>query len=148
MGNLMDQQVAAIMRASADEARRFNHDMIEPDHLLLSIIRGPDTTARTILVSLGFDLKQAENELLDVMPAASKTISGKIPPSRHAKRVVEEAINESRRQNRFEDMRPEDILVGLYVSDKGFIHQMLHVRGITVERIRAAADAIRHATAR
>ena len=63
MSNEFTQQVSDIVVYGKEEANRLQNDHIEPEHLLLGILRDGECKAAEILKSLYLDLKGIKNEL-------------------------------------------------------------------------------------
>ena len=63
MSNEFTQQVSDIVVYGKEEANRLQNDHIEPEHLLLGILRDGECKAAEILKSFYLDLKGIKNEL-------------------------------------------------------------------------------------
>ena len=63
MSNEFTQQVSDIVVYGKEEANRLMNDHIEPEHLLLGIIRDGECKAAEILKSFFLDLKAIKGEL-------------------------------------------------------------------------------------
>ena len=63
MSNEFTQQVSDIVVYGKEEANRLQNDHIEPEHLLLGILRDGECKAAEILKSFYLDLKGSKNEL-------------------------------------------------------------------------------------
>ena len=65
-------QAKMALELSSCEALRLNHGYIGTEHLLLGIIQAGDGVAVEVLVSLGVDLEQLRNEVIDHISESSE----------------------------------------------------------------------------
>jgi excisionase family DNA binding protein len=68
-----------VLALSIDEAQRFGHNYIGPEHLLLALIRMEDGIAAGVLASLGASLEKVRSQTSQVLNAA-RTPHPPVPP--------------------------------------------------------------------
>jgi ATP-dependent Clp protease ATP-binding subunit ClpC len=69
-----------IIDYAIDEARRFNHDYVGTEHLLLGMLRDTDGVAARVLVTLGVSLELAREVVLNLLGLSD--VSGEPPATR------------------------------------------------------------------
>src|SRR5262245_57780505 len=89
-----------VMQLANGEARRFNHEYIGTEHILLGMIKENSGVAATVLKNLDIDLNKVRREVeLIVMPGPRPIALSKLPQTPRAKKVIEYAIEEARGLN-------------------------------------------------
>jgi ATP-dependent Clp protease ATP-binding subunit ClpA len=119
-----------------EEAREMNHNYIGTEHILLALLRRPDTLpdqidggASNILGEFGMTLEGVRQEVLDKVGAgAGKRLSGHIPFTPRAKKVLELSLREAL-QLHHHYIGTEHILLGLIREDKGVAAQVMREHG-------------------
>ena len=119
-----------------EEAREMNHNYIGTEHILLALLRRPDGLpnqvdggASGILGEFGMTLEGAREEVLDKVGAgAGKRVSGHIPFTPRAKKVLELSLREAL-QLHHNYIGTEHILLGLIREDKGVAAQIMREHG-------------------
>jgi hypothetical protein len=53
------------------EARHFNHSYIGTEHILLALVREPESIASEILLNLGVDPKKVREKVVELLTSAS-----------------------------------------------------------------------------
>jgi len=61
------ERARKVIVLAKEEARRFNHDYIGTEHILLGLIREGEGVASQVLLNLGLDLDSVRNEVLNVL---------------------------------------------------------------------------------
>jgi ATP-dependent Clp protease ATP-binding subunit ClpA len=115
-----------------EEAREMNHNYIGTEHILLALLRQPDGLpnqvdggASGILGEFGMTLDGVRQEVLDKVGAgAGKRLSGHIPFTPRAKKVLELSLREAL-QLHHHYIGTEHILLGLIREDKGVAAQIM-----------------------
>ena len=86
-----------VLALAQDEAIRFNHNYMGPEHLLLGLVREGERVAGTVLASMGVELSRTRRELENLIGRGdSGTPPGEITLIPRAKKVIELAIDEAR----------------------------------------------------
>jgi ATP-dependent Clp protease ATP-binding subunit ClpC len=119
-----------------EEAREMNHNYIGTEHILLALLRRPDDLpnqadggASGILGEFGMTLDGVRQEVLDKVGAgAGKRLSGHIPFTPRAKKVLELSLREAL-QLHHNYIGTEHILLGLIREDKGVAAQIMREHG-------------------
>lgn len=123
------------LTASQGEAQRLNHDYIGPEHLLLGLIRDSKNTASKVLTNLGVDLSRVRASVEFLLRKAEKPATIEIGLTDNAKRAIELAIDECRRQ-KVHFIGTEHLLLGILLED-GLAAVILKSFGVTVKKARA-----------
>lgn len=123
------------LTASEKEARRLNHDYIGPEHLLLGLIRDSENTACKVLTNLDVDLTDLRAAIEFLLETGKKPPTVEIGLSEQAKRVLELAIDECRRQ-KVSFIGTEHLLLGILLEG-GVAAGVLRNLGVTVGKVRA-----------
>ena len=137
-----------------EEAREMNHNYIGTEHILLALLRCPDGRpnqvdggASGILGEFGMTLEGVREEVLDKVGAgAGKRVSGHIPFTPRAKKVLELSLREAL-QLHHNYIGTEHILLGLIREGKGVAVQimrehgdLLAIRATVLERVPAGDE--------
>jgi ATP-dependent Clp protease ATP-binding subunit ClpA len=137
-----------------EEAREMNHNYIGTEHILLALLRRPDGLpdqadgiASGILGEFGMTLEGVRQEVLDkVGVGAGKRLSGHIPFTPRAKKVLELSLREAL-QLHHNYIGTEHILLGLIREDKGVAAQimrehgdLLAIRAAVLDRVPAGSE--------
>ena len=75
MFNRFTERARKVIILAKEEARRFNHDYIGTEHILLGLIREGESVASQVLLNLGLDLERVRNEVMTVLGAATPGFS-------------------------------------------------------------------------
>src|SRR5450759_1526966 len=95
-----------VMPLANQEAQRFNHEYVGPEHLLL-------------------DLRKIRNEVEKIVQAGPEMVTmGKLPQTPRAKKAIEYAIEEARNLNH-NYVGTEHLLLGLLREQEGVAAQVL-----------------------
>ncbi len=119
------------------QAERFNHNYIGTEHLLLGLIKLGKGRAIHILETLGIqniDSVRIETEIM--LRPETEVVTGPIPYTPRAKKVLELAIDEASSLN--QSVGTEHLLLALLREDLGVAAQVLKEFGIVVEKIKGA----------
>jgi ATP-dependent Clp protease ATP-binding subunit ClpA len=119
-----------------DEAIRFNHNYIGPEHLLLALIREGEGVAGRVLNGLGIPLSKVRGEVERIIGRGESTTSpSEITLTPRAMKVIELAIDESAKLGHH-DVRTEHLLLGLIRDDTSMACAILKSQGAKLETIR------------
>jgi ATP-dependent Clp protease ATP-binding subunit ClpA len=132
---------------SQEEARKFHHNYIGTEHILLGLLGEPDGLACHALAGLGMSLEDARQEVEDLVGSskAKKAPSGHIPFTPRAKKTLEYGLREALELHH-EYIGTEHILLGLIREgetgeDEGHAVKVLK-RHAELPAIRAAVLAL------
>jgi ATP-dependent Clp protease ATP-binding subunit ClpC len=125
-----------VMALANQEALRLGPQYIAPEHILLGLLKEGTGVGATVLKNLGVDLRQAHEQLSRTLESGDKNATnGKLPHAPNAKRVIEQAIAESRALGH-NYVGTEHLLLGLATVQPTTAAQFLADLGATVEKIR------------
>jgi ATP-dependent Clp protease ATP-binding subunit ClpA len=125
-----------------DEAIRFNHNYIGPEHLLLGLIREGEGVAARVLNGMGIPLSRVRGEVERIIGRGESTSSpSEITLTPRAKRVIDLAIDESAKLGHH-DVRTEHLLLGLIRDDTSNACEILKSQGAKLETIRVHVIAM------
>jgi ATP-dependent Clp protease ATP-binding subunit ClpA len=98
-GDLMFERFTSRARHAVvlaqEEARRLQHNYIGTEHVLLGLLGEPGGLAFRALDGFGMSLEGTREEVKALVGTGSKTISGHIPFTPHAKKTLELALREA-----------------------------------------------------
>jgi len=69
--NRFTERARKVIVLAKEEARRFNHDYIGTEHLLLGLIREGEGVASQVLLNLGLDLNRVRSEIMELLGSAT-----------------------------------------------------------------------------
>src|SRR5947209_49666 len=125
-----------VMQLANQEAQRFNHEFIGTEHILLGLIKEGSGVAANVLQNLEINLGQVRQEIDQiVLPGPDNTITGKLPQTPRAKKVIEYAIAEARDLNH-NYVGTEHLLLGLLREEEGLAAQVLMNLNLKLEEVR------------
>ena len=136
MSNEFAQQVSDIVVYGKEEANRLQNDHIEPEHLLLGILRDGECKAAEILKSFYLDLKGIKNEL--EIQLREKSIQGNysqdITFSEEASKILTLSKLEAKLMNN-EKVDTPHILLAIMRDNQNNAYKILDKNDVTYEKI-------------
>jgi ATP-dependent Clp protease ATP-binding subunit ClpC len=129
-----EQAIKAIMLAQ-EEARRLGHNFVGTEQILLGLVGEGTGIAARVLLEMGVNLKEARNEIENIIGRGSGFLPPEIPFTPRVKRIFETALNEAR-QLGHNYIGTEHILLGLIQDDEGVAAKVLQNLGIDRPRVR------------
>ncbi|PIV39681.1 MAG: NDP-hexose 4-ketoreductase, partial [Candidatus Omnitrophica bacterium CG02_land_8_20_14_3_00__42_8] len=97
MFNRFTERARKVIILAKEEAKRFNHDYIGTEHILLGLLKEGEGVAAVVLQKMGLNLQQIRMEIEKIVkPGPSTVVSGDIPFTPTAKKVVELSSEEAR----------------------------------------------------
>ena len=136
MFNKFTERARKVILLAKQEAKRFNHDYIGTEHVLLGLLREGEGVAAAVLQSLGMNLNNIRLEvekLVQVGPAT--VVSGDLPFTPKAKKVMELAMEEARTLGH-NYIGTEHLLLGLIREGEGVASQVFMNMGLDLEKVR------------
>ncbi len=130
------ERARRVLTLAQEEAQRFNHANIGPEHVLLGIVGEPDGVAAKVLVSMGISLNKVRSAVEFIIGHGEATTRGEVGLSPGAKRVIELAIDEARYIGH-NYIGTEHLLLGLLREGEGIAARVLDSLGVTLEKVRA-----------
>lgn len=138
MFNRFTERARKVILLAKEEARRFNHDYIGTEHILLGLIREGEGVASAVLQNLGLNLENIRLEIEKVVQVGPSTVvSGDIPFTPKAKKVIELAMEEARSLGH-NYIGTEHLLLGLIREGEGVAAQVLINLGLDLTKVRRA----------
>ncbi len=136
MFNRFTERARKVIILAKEEARRFNHDYIGTEHILLGLIREGEGVAAAVLQKMGLSLENIRLEIEKlVQPGPATQIMGDIPFTPRAKKALELAAEEARALGH-NYIGTEHLLLGLIREGEGVASQVLLNLGLDLERVR------------
>lgn len=136
MSNEFTQQVSDIVVYGKEEANRLQNDHIEPEHLLLGILRDGECKAAEILKSFYLDLKGIKNELETQLREKSilENYSQDISFSEEASKILTLSKLEARLMND-EKVDTPHILLAIMRDNQNNAYKVLEKNDVTYEKV-------------
>ncbi|MBU1912509.1 MAG: ATP-dependent Clp protease ATP-binding subunit [Candidatus Omnitrophica bacterium] len=136
MFNRFTERARKVILLAKEEAKRFNHDYIGTEHILLGLIREGEGVAAVVLQKMGLNLQQIRMEIEKIVkPGPPMVVSGDIPFTPTAKKVIELSSEEARSLGH-NYIGTEHILLGLIREGEGVASQVLVNLGLDLNKVR------------
>jgi ATP-dependent Clp protease ATP-binding subunit ClpC len=129
------ERARRIVVHAQEEARKLNHNYIGTEHLLLGLLREPESVAARALRELDISLDAARGQVIEIIGRGTESPSGHIPFTPRAKKVLELSLREAL-QLGHNYIGTEHILLGMIREGEGVAAQVLTTLGGTPERVR------------
>jgi ATP-dependent Clp protease ATP-binding subunit ClpB len=133
-----------IIQAAIEIAQNYNNQLIEPEHVLGSLVQESGNIADTVIQKTGGNINRLKikvNELLQSLPKVSGTGIGSQSMSNDTAKLLDEAAVEARNL-KDEYISTEHILLALSASD-GKAGRLLKENGISHDEILTALKDVR-----
>jgi ATP-dependent Clp protease ATP-binding subunit ClpC len=124
-----------VIVAAQEEARRFNHNYIGTEHLLLGMLAEPDGIAHQVLATAGVSLDDVRARVQATVGRGKRPPSGHIPFTPSAKKVLELALREALNL-RHNYIGTEHMLLGLIQERDGLGARLLTEAGVDLLIVR------------
>jgi len=136
MFNRFTERARKVIILAKEEARRFNHDYIGTEHILLGLVREGEGVAASVLQKMGVSLEKIRLEIEKlVQPGPTTQIIGDIPFTPRAKKALELAAEEARSLGH-NYIGTEHLLLGLIREGEGMASQVLLNLGLDLNTVR------------
>ena len=137
MFNRFTERARKVILLAKEEAKRFNHDYMGTEHILLGLIREGEGVAAAVLQKLGLSPEKIRLEVEKLVQSGPTTmVSGDIPFTPKAKKVIELAMEEARSLGH-NYIGTEHLLLGLIREGEGVASQVLMNLGLDLNRVRS-----------
>ncbi|OGW80176.1 MAG: hypothetical protein A3G33_09030 [Omnitrophica bacterium RIFCSPLOWO2_12_FULL_44_17] len=131
------ERARKVIILAKEEAKRFNHDYIGTEHILLGLIKEGESVAAAVLQNLGLSLDTIRLEVEKLVQfGPSMIVSGDIPFTPKAKKVIELAMDEARRLGH-NYIGTEHLLLGLIKEGEGVASHVLMNVGLDLNKVRS-----------
>lgn len=128
-----------VMQLASQEARRFGHEYVGTEHILLGIVAEGAGVAANVLKNLDVDLRKLRHEVERIVQSgpgpSDEPPGGAVPLTPRAKKVVEYSIDEAKTLGH-NYVGSEHILLGLIREEEGVAGQVLGNLNVTLTAIR------------
>jgi len=136
MFNRFTERARKVIILAKEEAKRFNHDYIGTEHILLGLIREGEGVAANVLEKMGVSLENIRIEIEKlVQPGPATQIMGDLPFTPRAKKALELAAEEARSLGH-NYIGTEHLLLGLIREEEGVASQVLLNLGLDLNTVR------------
>ena len=136
MFNRFTERARKVIVYAKEEARRFNHDYIGTEHLLLGLVREGEGVAAAVLQKLGVDLETIRIEVEKLVQAGPQTqVLGDIPFTPRSKKALELSAEEARALGH-NYIGTEHLLLGLVKEGEGMAYRVLLNLGLDLGKLR------------
>jgi ATP-dependent Clp protease ATP-binding subunit ClpC len=141
--NFTDRSRRALQGAG-DEAAALHHDYIGPEHILLALLRDPDSAAVAVLTALDCNLDGIRTQVHDIVkPGTGAAPAGALRPfTSRVKQALEFTMRAARDDNS-SAVGTQHVLVGLLREEKSVAAQVLVNSGVSLGAVTAALSGIR-----
>ena len=117
-----------------EEAQRFDHAYMGTEHLLLGLLRNPQSQASRVIVNLGAELANIKSQLEGVIGRRGSLFTGTSGLTRRCQRVIEGASRVARTSGE-RTVGTGHLLYALVEQPEDMAAQLLESAGITAERV-------------
>ena len=129
------ERAQKVLYLAQDEARRLGHPAVGTEHLLLGLLREGEGIAARALQALGVDLDKVRKEVEKIVAPGEARLIGEVGLTPRAKKVLELAQEEGRRQG-VSYVGTEHILLGLIREGEGVAARILLAQGLSLDKVR------------
>jgi ATP-dependent Clp protease ATP-binding subunit ClpC len=124
-----------------EEAQKYGEGYVSTEHLLLGLVREPDSVAARVLDRLGVSLNRIRTEVEKQLPRGEARQSQEMTLTPRAKRVIDLAYDEARNLNNTY-IGTEHLLLGLIREGDGLAGRILAKLGVELDRGRREVMAL------
>ena len=125
-----------VMALAREEARRYNHEYIGTEHILLGLVKEGSGVAANVLQNLDIELKKIRIEVEKIVQTGPDLVSvGQLPFTPKVKKVLEFALEEAKNLGH-NYIGTEHLLLGLLREHEGVAAQVLLNLGVKFEDVR------------
>ena len=129
------ERARRVLTNAQEEAQHFNHNYIGTEHLLLGLLRDPNSVAAKVLHRVGVLPMEVRVAVEFIIGRGEESISGEIGLTPRAKKVIELSVEEARQLNH-SYIGTEHLLLGLIREGEGIAFGVLQSLGVTLDRAR------------
>lgn len=138
MAKRFTENAQKIILIAQEEAKRLNHDYVGTEHILLGLSALDGTVSHKILTGLGITFRKVRQEIEKMVGIGDAImLSGEIPFTPRAKKVLEFSVEESQMLG-VEHIGTEHILLGLIHEEEGMAGKILENLGLNLQAVREA----------
>src|SRR5881397_1477527 len=130
------ERARKVLSLAQEEAKRFQHNYIGTEHLLLGLVREGEGVAAKVLSNLGVELNKVRSAVEFIIGRGDRMVMGEIGLTPRAKKVIELAVDEARRLNH-QYIGTEHLLLGLVREGEGIAAGVLESLGVSLDKVRS-----------
>jgi hypothetical protein len=130
------ERAKKVLTLAQSEAKRFNHNYIGTEHILLGLVAEGEGIAAKALTNLNVGLDQVRSAVEYVIGRGDRMVLGDISLTPRAKKVIELGVDEARELNH-NYIGTEHLLLGLIREGEGIAAGVLISLGVDMDRARA-----------
>ena len=130
------QRIGHVLDLARQEAQRFNHEYLGPEHILLGLVQEGSGVAANVLKNMGIDLNKIRMEVEKIVKTGPSMVTmGQLPFTPRAKKVLELSMEEAGNLGH-NYIGTEHLLLGLIKENEGIAAQVLLNLGVKLEDVR------------
>jgi len=129
------QKAHKVLLLAQEEAKRFNHNYIGTEHILLGLVVEGESAAARVLQFIGIEKEQLRNIMEQTVGKGQGQTRGEMGLTPRAKRVLELSVEEARRLGA-NYVGVEHLLLGLIAEGEGIAARLLMSLGADQDKIR------------
>jgi ATP-dependent Clp protease ATP-binding subunit ClpA len=130
------ERARKVIALTEEEARRFKHNYIGTEHVLLGLLREGEGTAARVLESLGLELQKVRNAVEFIIGRGERPVTGELGFTPRANKVLALA-RDSARKFGSGTVETEHLLLGLIREGEGIAAGVLESMGISLARVQS-----------
>jgi ATP-dependent Clp protease ATP-binding subunit ClpC len=135
MSERFTRQARDVVSHAEEEARRLDDACIEPEHLLLGLLRDPDSVGAKAIVALGVPLHTLRADVQRIIGRGNGAPKGLLQPTARTNTVLELSLREATRL-RHNYIGTEHIVLGLVCEGDGAAARILVQSGANLDALR------------
>ncbi len=140
------ERARRVLALAQEEATQFNHNYIGTEHILLGLIRESEGVASKVLQNLKADTQKIRSAVEFIIGKGDKPATGEIGLTPRAKKVIELAVDEARKQSHHY-IGTEHLLIGLMREGDGIGANVLESLELSLDVIRDETQNVLSKTA-
>ena len=140
------ERARRVLALAQEEATQLNHNYIGTEHILLGLIRESEGVAAKVLVNLKADTQKIRSAVEFIIGKGDKPTTGEIGLTPRAKKVIELAVDEARKQSHHY-IGTEHLLIGLMREGDGIGANVLESLELSLDVIRDETQNVLSKTA-
>ncbi len=125
-----------VLTLAQQEAQRLNRNYIGTEHLLLGVIGEGEGIAAKVLTNMGIEISDMRSAIDLIIGRGDRMVAGEIGLTSGAKKVIEFAVDESRRLGHGY-IGTEHILIGLLLESEGIAAGVLQALEVKIHEVRS-----------
>jgi len=124
-----------VLAKANQQAQRFNHEYIKPEHILLGLIDEKESIGYGIMKSCGLDMKDIRIEIHERIRSGPEMVTmGKLPNAPRSKIILQNAQEEVENFGH-NYLGTEHILLGIMRERTGLAFDILYEKGLRIHEV-------------